>query len=69
MSIQVAGRHIQEFKAPSDYTIDVQPGGVFGGGVIRIDDKTHLDFWLEIQLTREDLAKLNEVPYDGTEPG
>ena len=62
---QINGRHITQnitytgrgtIRAVSpDYVVDISPG------LIRVDDKNNLDFWLEIQLEPEEVAILTQT--------
>lgn len=48
--IRVEGRHTAQIKGQPIFVVD------FGSpGIIRVDDKKHLDFWLEIHIG--DVAK------------
>jgi hypothetical protein len=70
--MQIDGRHaLPKNYEPKRHTtpetkeqLPEYVGVVEGYGKIRVDDKTHLDFWLNIQLTPEELALLTTREVD-----
>lgn len=52
----INGRHPKVRNLNSEYVTSITPG------IIRVDDKNNLDFWLEIALTKEEWENLK--PYE-----
>lgn len=58
LPIRIEGRQVEKVKTRSEYVYNIKVSD--GEIVIRIDDKGHLEFWLEIRIPMLMLAKLFE---------
>ena len=56
--MNIKGRHADGTPGGKALCLADFVGALDSGGVIRIDDKNHLDFWLEVSLGSEDLLEL-----------